>query len=107
MITKKQLSAFVKNKLQSNDSWAKRALLVIYDRQTPTEQTLEQTTDHNEIGFTGVDAEILTSFAKQLQTKNWLYWHQIIEVSDKAKLMQQCSRESIQMDLFEKGKVTV
>lgn len=44
-----------------------RALLALYEKQTREEQDAEQTIDHNGVGFNGVDAELLTSFAKQLQ----------------------------------------
>lgn len=47
--------------------WPVRAMLAIYDRQTPTEQATQSTSVDNGIGFNGLDAEILSSFAKQVQ----------------------------------------
>ena len=60
------VETFIKSKLSSNEKWAIAALLRIYDRQTEDEKVLERTTKDNDIGFTGIDAEILSSFAKQV-----------------------------------------
>jgi hypothetical protein len=49
--------------------WTARALEVIFERQTADEQDSGQTTHENGIGFNGLDAEILSSFAKQV--KRW------------------------------------
>lgn len=56
-----------KQKLASNPQWAIRGCLAVYAKQTAEEQTAEETRDHNGVGFTGTDAEILSSFAKQIQ----------------------------------------
>lgn len=42
-----------------------RGLIFIFKHQTTEEQQAEQTVEHNAVGFTGPDGEILTSFAKQ------------------------------------------
>jgi hypothetical protein len=117
-ITKKNLSEFIRNKLSTNDKWAKKALLEIYKRQTPVEQESQQTIVHNDIGFSGVDAELLSSYAKQLEASQWLsskqmlwlkkkivkYWRQIMEISDKAKLIALYEQEELyaQTNLFPK-----
>ena len=44
-----------------------RALLRIYEDQTAEEQNAGHTRDHNGVGFSGVDGEILSSFASQVQ----------------------------------------
>jgi hypothetical protein len=49
-----------------------KALLKIYARQTTDEQQIEGTIYHNNIGFNGSDGNILSSFAKQLLSKNFL-----------------------------------
>lgn len=66
-VTKKQIEVFVKNKLHTDDNWAKRALVVVFNNQTESEQMAECTVEHNNVGFTGPDAELLSSFAKQLK----------------------------------------
>lgn len=55
-----------------DDQWAKRALLAIYRNQTAEEQNAGETLEDNGVGFTGIDAFILTSFAEHYQTKGFL-----------------------------------
>jgi hypothetical protein len=52
--------------LLTNDRALERAIFRVYQNQTANEQRTEQTTESNGVGFSGIDAEILTSFAKQL-----------------------------------------
>jgi len=56
----------------TNDAAVKKALLVIFNNQTADERSAEATHDRNNIGFTGVDAKIMTSFAKQLIGRGFL-----------------------------------
>jgi len=100
-ITKTQIKEFVRTKLNSDPRWAKHALLKIFEFQTEDEQEWETTHDHNGVGFTGIDGEILSSFAKQLQKRGFLspkqmaivfkkmpkYWKQVINISDDEKLL--------------------
>jgi hypothetical protein len=93
-ISKKELKTYIQARLHE-DKQAIRTLLLIFSKQTASEQQTEQTTIHNNVGFTGVDAEILSSFAKQYQTRNFLspkqmvilkkmikkYWQQVIDES--------------------------
>lgn len=58
--------AALREKLAGDSRWAMRALVVLYECQTPQEKELEVTAYHNGYGFSACDAEILTSFAKQL-----------------------------------------
>lgn len=105
-ITKKQKKEFLKNKLTTSQRWASKALLKIYANQTADEQLLGTTTKDNGIGFSGVDGEILSSFAKQLIEKGYLsqkqyailfkkmgkYWGQILQISDQQQLEQLITR---------------
>lgn len=91
---------FLKKKLSTDKVWAQKALLKIFEAQTEDEVYFETTKEYNKVGFTGVDAEILTSFAKQLKNRGFLspkqmtilfkkmpkYWHQIANISNKEKL---------------------
>jgi hypothetical protein len=108
MITKKDRMSFVKKMIANNDQWTIRAIEVIYKNQTEDEKITENTTHKNGIGFNGTDANILCSFAKQIerwkQNKNNFrsplspkqmkiakhkmpkYAKQIINVSDLSKL---------------------
>jgi hypothetical protein len=65
-IKKKEIETFIRNKLTTDDLWAKKALLLIYSHQTVIEQQIGQTTVHNNVGFTGVDSEFMSSLAEQL-----------------------------------------
>lgn len=99
-ITKGEEKTFVKKRLGTNKAWAIKALLKIYEFQTDTEKEYGETHRYNNVGFTGIDAEILTSFAKQYLRRKFLspkqmkilykkmpkYWAQIIKISDKRKL---------------------
>jgi hypothetical protein len=60
--------AFFRAKLGTSDKWACHALELIYQHQTAAEQASEQTVNNNGVGFSGRDAQILSSFAKQYQT---------------------------------------
>ncbi len=66
LTTKKARIAHIKAMLASNQAWAIRGLLKIYSYQTADEQATETTREYNDVGFNGVDAEILSSFAKQV-----------------------------------------
>lgn len=63
--------AFIKDKLMTNEQWMLKGLYTIYQYQTEEEQNTETTRFHNGVGFSGVDGEILTSFAKQLIRKGY------------------------------------
>lgn len=65
--TKKARMAHIREMVGSHDGWALRALAVIYARQTADEQASGDTRYHNTVGFTGADAEILSSFAQQVE----------------------------------------
>jgi hypothetical protein len=105
-ITKSAQKEFLQRMLSTNERWAKSALLKIYDNQTEDEQQAESTSQLNGIGFTGSDGQILSSFAKQLNTKQYLsvrqveilmpkmkkYWKQILTISDVEKLNEQIQK---------------
>jgi hypothetical protein len=91
---------YIKMMLTTNDKWLAGALIKIFNMQTREEKSSESTSEDNGIGFTGVDAYILTSFSKQLLGKGTLskkqvdmlrkkmpkYWAQIYRISDKDKM---------------------
>lgn len=99
-VTKTERKAFVKDKLATEIPWMQRGLLKIFALQTDDEQAYNTTSVNNNVGFTGVDAEILSSFAKGLTKYKRLsvkqmailkkkmpkYWRQIIDLSDMEKL---------------------
>lgn len=64
--TKANAIRMIKSNLEINDKWVLRAVLAIYANQTHAEQNTESTQVDNGIGFNGLDAQILSSFAKQI-----------------------------------------
>lgn len=99
-ITQVKRKEFIRTKLTTSKEWAIAALLKIYDFQTEEEQNAEATVEHNGVGFSGFDAEILSSFASQYLNRGSLsprqmeilhkkmprYWGQILKISDTEKL---------------------
>lgn len=57
----------IRENLNTKDVWVLKGILAIFDKQTQDEQNSEDTKHHNGIGFNGVDARIMSSFAKQIQ----------------------------------------
>jgi len=104
-----RVKSFLQHKLATDPNYATRALVVIFNRQTEDEKRIEATKYTNFIGFTGCDAEILTSFAKQWLSRNWLsdkqmyilhkkivrYWRQLWDASDKVKLWLKIEGEPV------------
>ena len=58
--------------LKSNDKAVLRGLVVVYSLQTQEEQYTDQTVENNGVGFSGTDAEFLSSLAKQFLERGWL-----------------------------------
>jgi hypothetical protein len=56
----------IREKLATCDIMVERSILKLYEMQTEAEKVTERTTEHNGVGFNGVDAEIMSSFAQQL-----------------------------------------
>ena len=66
-INKKQTLTFVRTMLATNHNWMQRAIVRLHERQTADEQASGMTKDDNGIGFSGIDAKILSSFAQQIE----------------------------------------
>ena len=62
----------MKNLIATNDTVLYKALIVLYNGQTADEQRDGATRYTNGIGFNGVDAPILTSFAEFLKKNRYL-----------------------------------
>ena len=75
----------IQNLLDTNDTAVYRALVQIFNRQTADEKQIESTEENNSVGFTGVDANILTSFAKQYLNRNFLSPKQMVIARKKMK----------------------
>lgn len=64
--------------LENSDTAVQRGLIAIWERQTASEKLSQSTHLNNSIGFNGFDAQILSSFAEQFQTKGWLSAKQMV-----------------------------
>jgi hypothetical protein len=64
--------SIIKEKIETSDKALISALLRVYSWQTEDEKHSERTTETNSKGFNGIDAEILSSFAKQWETRGFL-----------------------------------
>ncbi len=58
----------IRQLIATNDKALERGIIVIYERQTADERNVRQTTEHNGRGFTGVDAEFLSSLAEWINS---------------------------------------
>lgn len=68
----------IKQLLLKSDKAVLRGLAVIYGRQTRDEQDSEFTKHNNGIGFSGFDANFLTSLAKQVEQRGYLTPKQMV-----------------------------
>jgi hypothetical protein len=64
--------AEIRDMVASREDAQNRALIAIYNGQTFAEKDSRATVEDNGIGFTGCDAEILTSFAEQFLSRQYL-----------------------------------
>ena len=101
----KTAKLFIQHKLETDQRWLSRAIQVIFDHQTRDEQAQEQTSHSNGIGFNGSDAQLMSSFAKQIyrgrqlseRQLHWAkrkmkkYWRQVFTVADREKFNSQLS----------------
>ena len=83
LTTKKARIQFVREKLATNEAWALRGLVRIFENQTEDEQAHETVSHNNGIGFTGIDGEFLSSLAKQYQKRGSLSPKQLVHVYKK------------------------
>jgi hypothetical protein len=66
----KVVKAYFKRKLASDPAWAVKGMMKIYSFQTASEQARQETHELNRVGFSGCDAEILSSFCDQVN-RGW------------------------------------
>jgi hypothetical protein len=71
-VTQVQIRSFLKKKLSTDEAWALRALVKIHEFQTLSEQAAGITHEANSVGFSGCDAEFLTSLNRQYLTRGTL-----------------------------------
>lgn len=69
LTTKTARKEFIRGKMEGNAVWVIKGLIAIYKYQTMEEQHIGCTREDNGVGFSGVDSEILSSFAEQVNKK--------------------------------------
>ena len=77
MTTKHWTVEEIRTLLEESDKAVARGILAIYGRQTLSEQSAEETTESNGVGFNGVDAPFLSSLAKFYEEKGFLSPQQV------------------------------
>ena len=82
-VTQKQIRSFLKKKLSTDEAWALRALVKIHEFQTLSEQAAGITHEAHSVGFSGCDAEFLTSLTRQYLTRGTLSPKQMVFVFKK------------------------
>lgn len=60
-----EIVSSLREQLSNNPKQALKALVILFNRQTPDEQANAEVHHSNGVGFTRKDSKILTSFAKQ------------------------------------------
>ena len=67
----------IRNLINTNDKFIGTAIVKIFEQQTIDEQSCDETQENNGVGFNGVDAPILSSFAKFYMKNGYLSTKQI------------------------------
>ena len=80
---KAEVKSFIQSQLATNPAWAIKGLVKIYTLQTSDEQASDTTSHNNGVGFSGCDANILSSFAKQVKAGRNLSPKQMVIVYKK------------------------
>ena len=95
--SQKQWEAYLKDLLKTNDKALFRAIILIYDNQTPEEKDKGESIENNCVGFNKVDAKEMGDIARKIKagkalTKGELaksrnkmqkYWKQLMIISKK------------------------
>lgn len=97
----------IRAQITSKPEQAVKAMMKIFANQTDDEKRTESTNHHNDVGFNGTDAYILSSFAKQYQKKQWLSEKQSAILMKKiGKYAGQLTKQAIASGIYVKnGKV--
>ena len=114
--TKIQTVSFLQMKIRSNEDWAKRACLALYDQQTKIEKRNHISKGRNSWGFSRNDSPLLTHLAcklkqnrltqedaKVLQLKLAKYARQLICIADEK---DKCKKLKNHLDYYYKNQKT-
>lgn len=95
--SQKQWEAYLKDLLKTNDKALLRAIVLIYDNQTPEEKDKGESIEDNRIGFSKIDAKEMGEIARKIKANKALtkgelaksrnkmqkYWKQLMIISKK------------------------
>ena len=95
--SQKQWKAYLKDLLKTNDKALLRAIVLIYDNQTPEEKDKGESIEDNCIGFSKIDAKEMGDIARKIKANKALtkgelaksrnkmqkYWKQLMIISKK------------------------
>ena len=102
--SKKEIEVAIKKQITTSKAQAIKAMMRIYEYQTADEQANGCVTSLNGVGFAGTDAEILTAFCKQYESKQWLSDKQIDLIMKKiGKYAAQLTKHAIKNGLYVKN----
>lgn len=62
----------IKELIKTSDKMVVRSVVKLYELQTATEQAAQETHERNGVGFNGVDAGIMSSFAEWYKNRGYL-----------------------------------
>ncbi len=71
-------ASLIKERLEVSDKWVTEGVIRIFDYQTAAEQSSHQTSEDNGVGFNGVDAELLSSYAEFAKKAGFLTKGQMV-----------------------------
>ena len=106
--TDKEWKMYLQNLVKTNERALLKAIVLIYDNQTPEEQQSGESIEDNDIGFTKYDAKELGDIAKKIKvgeqltagelakSKNKMtkYWKQLMVIS-KRQIVEKAEQERI------------
>ena len=117
--SQKQWEAYLKDLLKTNDKALLRAIVLVYDNQTPEEKDKGESIEDNCIGFSKIDAKEMGDIARKIKANKALtkgelaksrnkmqkYWKQLMIISKKqaeAKKLQEQKELEAQKEAIEK-----
>jgi hypothetical protein len=95
LTSKAAVLEYFKNKIATDDNWALRALIVVYDNQTAFEKAAEHTINSNDVGFSKPDAKKYSYYGRLAKNKVQLYPNVMAQIRRKMphyanQLVNQC-----------------
>ena len=101
LTSKAAVLEYFKNKIATDDSWARRALIVVYDNQTSLEKATDHTVNQNEVGFSKPDAKRFSYYGRLAKAGKPLF----PEVMERVKRKMPHYANQLVNQCIEKGTV--